>query len=517
MSGEDPGLHAEFVHEGERRFVYAARRDAAPGLVLLPEGEAQRMRPETKRALMCPVSGCTMPDLTTVDRSKAGRRDGYRHLVKGIDHGAERMHHVLAKGLLARWARWAMPGAIAIEEHPSNDTRERIADVFVTLPDGKRFALEVQYSALSVDAWRKRHESYRRQGVVDVWLFGHAGAQSRWRDGVMQLNATQRDIAASGTPVLWINPLTEQVAYATSRTWGGRVTGTLAQDEGELRVVPLAEWRLLPEGMLTRELMALKVATAERLAREAAAAARRDAEDAAGEALRHQIVAARERDHEAWMAGKERAAALSVLGEWPSWLTGEDPVGVRVSGERWRWFLWSEVIRPLPAEESVRSGDLVASLVERFGNDVGPVAPTAASGSLRAAVIAMLSATQRPRLVSRHEQKRYGKKSFWFTRGSVRDPLTPTQQAEITRKASEREAALRDQRAAERGAQGTDYRRGPGNSAGGGHRSSFPWQPTTSSRRQDPKQGEKICSRCGIPVAAFLVEQGLIAHPVCMR
>ncbi|WP_132049378.1 hypothetical protein [Curtobacterium sp. PhB136] len=212
MSEEDARLHAKFVHEGERRFIYAARRDGAPGLVLLPEGEAQSRRSETKRALTCPVTGCATPELTTVDRSKADRRDGYRHLAKGVDHGAERMHHVLAKGLLARWARWAMPGAVAIEEHPSNDVRERIADVLVTLADGTRFALEVQYSGLSIDAWRERHESYRRQGTVDVWLFGHAGEQSRWRDGIMRLNATQREIAASGAPVLWINPLTDQVA-----------------------------------------------------------------------------------------------------------------------------------------------------------------------------------------------------------------------------------------------------------------------------------------------------------------
>lgn len=382
---------------------------------------------------------------------------------KGPDHGAERMHHVLAKGLLARWARWAMPGATAIEEHPSNETRERIADVIVTLPDGPQFALEVQYSALSVEAWRERHESYRRNGIVDVWLFGHAGAQSRWRDGVMYLNATQREIAASGAPVLWINPLTEEVAYATSRAWSPVRATILAQEEGELRVVPLAQWRLLEDGMFTRELVELRDATLAHLAREAAAAARRAAEEAARQAARNQIEVARERDHEAWLASSERAAAMAVLGEWPAWLAGEDPIGTRVSGERWRWFLWSEVIRPIAKDERVRSNDLLAQLVTRFGDAVGLATPDAPGGSLRAAVIAMLGAMQRPSLVSRHEQKRRGAKRFWFTRGSVREPLTPEQRAEVMRRASERGTGRVDGGSK---TSSTDYRRGPGSLAG---------------------------------------------------
>lgn len=293
MSEEDAQRHAAFVHEGERRFIYAARRDGAHGLVLLPEGAAEARRAPTKSELICPVPDCPMPDLTAVDRRRAGRRDGYRHLAKGVDHGAERMHHVLAKGLLARWARWAMPGATAMEEHPSSDARERIADVMVRLLDGAQFALEVQYSSLSVEAWQERHESYRRNDIVDVWLFGHAGEQSRWRGGVMHLNATQRRIAASGAPVLWINPLTEDVAYTTSTAWSSGRATILAQEEGQLRVVPLTEWRLLEDGMLTRELVELRDTTLAHLAREAAVFAVRAADEAARQALREQIVVAR--------------------------------------------------------------------------------------------------------------------------------------------------------------------------------------------------------------------------------
>jgi hypothetical protein len=240
----------------------------------------------------------------------------------------------------------------------------------------------------------------------------------------------------------------------------------------------------------------------------------RAADEAARQALRKQIVVARERDHEAWLASSERAAAMAALGEWPTWLAGEDPIGTRVSGERWRWFLWSEVIRPLAKDERIRSSDLLAKLVTRFGDAVGVVTPGAPGGSLRAAVIAMLSAMQRPSLASRHEQKRFGVKHFWFTRGSVREPLTPGQRSEVTRRASEREARLA-------GGSGSttssaDYRRGPGTFTGSSRRLLSGMPPAPLPPRA-PGPGERACARCGLPVAAFLVDQGLRTHPVCSR
>jgi hypothetical protein len=45
--------------------------------------------------------------------------------------------------------------------------------VLVCFPDGRRVAFEVQYAALTIDAWRARHAGYRAQGIVDSWLFGH--------------------------------------------------------------------------------------------------------------------------------------------------------------------------------------------------------------------------------------------------------------------------------------------------------------------------------------------------------
>jgi hypothetical protein len=48
-----------------------------------------------------------------------------------------------------------------------------VPDVLVVFPDGRRFAVEVQYAPLTIDAWRHRHDGYRAHGIVDIWLFGH--------------------------------------------------------------------------------------------------------------------------------------------------------------------------------------------------------------------------------------------------------------------------------------------------------------------------------------------------------
>jgi len=512
ISDQNGRAHAAFVHAGETRFVFAARRDGTPGLVELEDGTAVARRVATKAELICPVPGCRTPNLTTVNRG-AHARDGYRHLTDGTNHAAERMHHVLGKGLLAKWARWAIPGATAIEEHPSNPERERIADVLVTLPNQTRFALEVQYASLSVDAWQERHESYRRQGIVDVWLFGHAGAQSRWRDGIMQLNATQRAIAESGTPVLWLNPLTREVAYATmtAPTRGREVV--LAQNEGELHVLPLDRWRLLPDGMFTRELLPVRDATTKYLAEAAAQEAARQAAaveaaaaDEARRRARDRVADARGNDHRAWLNSATRAAALDSLGVWPSWLNGEDPDEVQISGERWRWFLWERIIRPLPPEAPIRSDDLLAALVEEFGDRFFHPSATRSMTSTRNVVIAMLESMMRVSVVEKRRQTRYGRRLFWFERGSVHTPMTPQQRAERAAELTRRDVVRRD-KTTEPSGPITDFRRGPGRYT----RHTLPSTPPT------PRAGETTCTLCGLPVASLLVEQGMLTHPLCGR
>ena len=57
-------------------------------------------------------------------------------------------------------------------DHEAVDSGQ-LPDVLVAFPDGRRFAFEVQYAPLTIDAWRARHAGYRAHGIVDIWLFGH--------------------------------------------------------------------------------------------------------------------------------------------------------------------------------------------------------------------------------------------------------------------------------------------------------------------------------------------------------
>lgn len=84
---------------GDPRFIYAIRRDGAPGLIELPDGEAGAYRDIARSLLMCPVRGCPSPEITTVGGD--GRRHHFRHLVRsaGTDHGPEAWIHLESKAV----------------------------------------------------------------------------------------------------------------------------------------------------------------------------------------------------------------------------------------------------------------------------------------------------------------------------------------------------------------------------------------------------------------------------------
>ena len=203
----------------------------------------------------------------------------------------------------------------------------------------------------------------------------------------------------------------------------------------------------------------------------------------------------------------ERITALAELGEWPAWLTGDDPDCVPVSGERWRWCLWNRQIRPLPEGAAVRSSDLLLTLQAEFGHGLPSTKLAWLEPQVRPVVVAMLDAMQRVSLVSKIWQKRYGKRGFRFERGVVRQPMTPAQRAEALALATvaEREAALRHRsRMSAGGRPMIDYRPGT-------LRSVAPKRTVPPA----PKRGETVCPRCGYPVGSLLVQQGLQTHLAC--
>ena len=163
-AGRRPEVRQLFARD--RRFP-----DDAP-LVFIEIGAAGRLRAECAAGhLVCPLPDCPDPRLITRGGS---RRDhfAHRHIVDATIHAPERWYHVCGKHLIGAWARRRYPQARVQVDHEAVDNGQ-VPDVLVVFPDGRRFAFEVQYAPLTIDAWRARHTGYRAHGIVDTWLFGH--------------------------------------------------------------------------------------------------------------------------------------------------------------------------------------------------------------------------------------------------------------------------------------------------------------------------------------------------------
>lgn len=85
---------------------------------------------------------------------------------------SESVRHMRGKMVLTEWLRRQFPRAsISLEERLPEPNR--IADIFVTHPDGQRWAIEFQCAPLDVDEWRLRHAAYRNANIQDTWIIGN--------------------------------------------------------------------------------------------------------------------------------------------------------------------------------------------------------------------------------------------------------------------------------------------------------------------------------------------------------
>jgi hypothetical protein len=77
----------------------------------------------------------------------------------------------------------------------------------LTGPRGHRIAFEIQFSALTESAWQTRHESYARQGIRDVWLFGNTRTHLRTSStGGLKFAPVHQAVMGSGQALLFIHP-----------------------------------------------------------------------------------------------------------------------------------------------------------------------------------------------------------------------------------------------------------------------------------------------------------------------
>ena len=206
--------------DGEVRLIFA-RNTESGDLFLLPDGEAEKQRKFTALHLRCPIRECGSPRLMTVSRKH--HRDGFRHFPGAGGHGPEGVFHMQASEFIAVWLRSKYPDCRVQKEERSNSAGERRADVMITHPTGIRIAFEIQYAGLSPEKWQARHDSYKAQGIQDVWFFGHHGDQltpARREPGGVLLNPTHEQVIEAGLPLLWINAYTGQLGTAIVQAGG---------------------------------------------------------------------------------------------------------------------------------------------------------------------------------------------------------------------------------------------------------------------------------------------------------
>lgn len=373
--------------QGESHFVYAAYRAGGTRMHYLADGAAHAERTFTKTELMCPIPNCPTPELTTVAR-QIPRRQHYRHYTTKNGHAPERQFHVEAKARIAEWAIAQHPAATVIMEQPTNTDRERVADVLVTFPNGERVAIEIQYSALTVEEWTRRHDSYRAQDIVDVWLFGHVGAQFRTtRDGdEVRLNDVHQAVAATGAPVTWLNPTQGLIGYATTSLWTPgayrKAEVLAASGDADLHYAPLGDFVLTREGISSTDLHQLSVRTARHLLAMQRAREEEERESQEREAARLKEAAAaeqriadliyrREKLTEGWLRSSAWRAELETWGGVaPEWYGGHPGVETGVPHVMWQSAIFRRIVEPADSGAALHRSAAIDLLLEEFPDDL---------------------------------------------------------------------------------------------------------------------------------------------------
>lgn len=96
----------------------------------------------------------------------------------GGGHEPESVWHLASKALVEAWAR-AQPGVSDVRNEVWLPNHERRCDVRVVFADGSHVAVEAQGYRLTDAEWTARHDDYRRNGVIDVWLW-HPDSPIPW-------------------------------------------------------------------------------------------------------------------------------------------------------------------------------------------------------------------------------------------------------------------------------------------------------------------------------------------------
>ncbi len=111
---------------------------------------------------------------------------------------SESVRHMSGKLLLSQWLHTQFPHAsISLEERLPEPNR--IADIFVLHPDGRRWAIEFQCAPLDIDEWRHRHTAYRKAGIIDTWIIGNNRREKQ--------EAFLEAVLTTSSEILFLDPL----------------------------------------------------------------------------------------------------------------------------------------------------------------------------------------------------------------------------------------------------------------------------------------------------------------------
>lgn len=217
--------HRDFIESRDETGQRWAWDRAAERLVRIDRGEADELRVRCRAGeLVCPLESCATPALTTVRghrRAKSFVDDGFRHRDRpSIPHRPESISHVQGKLLVAEWLRQA--GAIVVDVERRDTQAGRTPDVSAVLTDGRRMAIEVQYSGLTAKTWRDRDEALRAAKFSTTWLFGVPTSSTVEQPSHRGLQQVHREVLGSGARVWWLDVERAEVAASgVDRTVNG--------------------------------------------------------------------------------------------------------------------------------------------------------------------------------------------------------------------------------------------------------------------------------------------------------
>lgn len=200
----------ERFQQGEAMMLVARDADDDDAVIEIPRHLVSRVASQEEidsfkaahQNLRCFVSFC---DAQVFAHFRTTKRSSFVHASGTASHAPESIWHQMAKADIAQWAKGQENVADADQEVTADDRSTR-PDVVVTLVDGRKIAIEIQYSGLSVNDYEARDTQLQQNFDARVWLLGHLPPHFRAHKSGVSLDALAGAIVSNGQFPLWINP-----------------------------------------------------------------------------------------------------------------------------------------------------------------------------------------------------------------------------------------------------------------------------------------------------------------------